>query len=142
MFNDDFKFKQGFVFSEAKSDLPKTLRLTGKIDKEKHIVSVDNKEGGLTEANFKLLLELVLALKTTDEGWVHTGEGDWQSIDRLKGDFHRVFPGYEFKKFIVNGRKKYRLVILPESVTYDRTMLKKIKDNSVILGIVNQLPKR
>ncbi len=47
-FEDDLKFKSGFVFSEAKSDLPKALQLTGKIENEKYIVALDNKEGGLT----------------------------------------------------------------------------------------------
>ncbi|MCK9555035.1 hypothetical protein M0R36_04360 [bacterium] len=139
-FEKEYVLRSGLVFSETKATLPKTLYLTGKIEKEKHIVSVDKKEGGLTEANFKLLLELVVALKTTEDGWIYTGEGDWQSIDRLKGDFQRVYPGYEFKKFIINGRKKYRLVLPADAVTYDRAMLKKIKDGTSIPDLVNKLP--
>ena len=55
-FEGDCKFKPGVVFGDVKADLSKTLQLTGKIENEKYLVSVDNKEGGLTEANFKLLL--------------------------------------------------------------------------------------
>ena len=139
-FNGDLKFKSGFLFSETKAELPQSLHLTGKIEAEKHIVSVDNNEGGLTDANFKLLLEMVVALKTTDEGWLATGEGDWQAFRRLKDDFKRTFDGFDFEKFIVNGRKKYRLVIPADAVTYDRAMLKKIKDNAVITDLANKLP--
>lgn len=140
-FNGDFKFKSGLLFSEAKKELPKTLNLTGKVESEKHIVSVDNTEGGLTDANFKLLLELVVALKTTDEGWLATGEGDWQAFRRLKDDFKRSFDGFNFEKLIVNGRKKYKLVIPSDSVTYDRAMLKKTnKNNGIITGLADKLP--
>jgi hypothetical protein len=139
-FNGDLKFKLGFLFSEAKAELPQALHLTGRIEAEKHIVSVDNKEGGLTDANFKLLLDMVVALKTTDEGWLATGEGDWQAFRRLKDDFKRTFDGFDFEKFIVNGRKKYRLVIPADAVTYDRAMLKKIKDSGVITDLADKLP--
>ncbi len=68
------------------------------------------------------------------------GDGNWQSIGRLKNDFKRTFDGLDFEKFIVNGRKKYRLVIPSEKVTYDRVMLKKIKGNAVIANLADRLP--
>jgi hypothetical protein len=139
-FGKEFVFKSGLVLSEATLKLPQTLRLTGKVESEKHVVSLDSKEGGLTDANFKLLLELVVALKTTKEGWVATGEGDWQAYGRLKDDFKRSFDGFDFDGFIKNGRKKYRLVIEPDNVTYDRAMLKKIKNNAVITELADKLP--
>ncbi len=87
-----------------------------------------------------MLLRFVVALKTTDEGWLDTGEGDWQAIGRLKDDFSRAFDGYDFNGFIVNGRKKYRLVISKEAVCYNKTMLKKIKGSASISDFVNKLP--
>lgn len=139
-FNDDFKFKSKFLFAETKPELPKTLHLTGRFETDKHIVSLDNKEGGLTDANFKILLDLVVALKKTKDGWVQTGDGDWQAFGRLKDDFKRTFDRYDFRNMIVNGRKKYRLALLSENVTYDRAKLKKIKDNAVITELAGKLP--
>jgi hypothetical protein len=139
-FEKNYTFKSGLVLNETKPELPKSLHLTGRIESEKHIVSVDDKDGGLTDANFKLLLEMVVALKTTDEGWLATGEGDWQAFRRLKDDFKRTFDGFDFEKFIVNGRKRYRLVIPADAVTYDRAMLKKIKDSGVITDLAGKLP--
>ncbi len=139
-FSDDLKFKPDFLFGETKPELPKTLHLTGRFESEKHIVSLDKKDGGLTDGNFKTLLELIIALKTIKDGWVLTGDGDWQAFGRLKDDFKRVFDGYDFKNMIVNGRKKYRLALLSENVTYERAKLKKIKLGSSFSDIVNQLP--
>lgn len=138
--DDDFKLKSDFVFTEVKTGLPTTLHLTGRFESDRHIVMVDNQEGGLTEVNFNLLLQLIIVLKKTQEGWVQSGEGDWQAFGRLKDNFKKVFDGYDFKGLIVNGRKKYRLALMSDNVTYERAKLKKIKLGSSFSDIVNQLP--
>lgn len=151
-FDDGFVFKKGLALNETKVGLPQSLHLSGRVEKEKCIVRIDNQEAGLTLANFRLLARFVQALKTTGEGWATTPEMEteglitdsdkaWQPISRLKEDLKRTFSGYDFDKFIQNGRKKYRLVIPADSVTYDRAMLKKIKGDATLTKVINKLPQ-
>ncbi len=149
-FTGDLTLKSGALVGEVKAGQPDSLYLTGKIEDGRHVVRIGNRDGGLTEANFKLLIRLVVGLKDSKDGFVGIGtmaddgvipdsDQAWQAVKRLKDDLKQSFAGLEFDDFIANGRKKYRLVIAPDAVGYDKKMLRKIK-NTTINDFVAKLP--
>ena len=66
-FNGDFKFKSGFLFGEAKENVPNKINIlritTGNGRLRRHNVKIDDKERTLTEESFTMLLRLILAFK-------------------------------------------------------------------------------
>lgn len=152
-FEGNFKFKDGFIFSEAKEDVPGKIKLLGITSGNgrlrRHTVHVDDKEGTLTEESFLVLSRLVLAFKKekdrfaqvptlVEEGVFNSDTTHWQKVKRLKDSMSQEFAGYDFDKVFENGQGSYRLVV--SEVDYDLADLKKIKGNSKIEAIVKKLP--
>ena len=119
-------------------------------EKGKNLINLNDNEVTIEEANFILLLRLIVELKNNKEGLVdqHTLHKEgiisdperFQHFSRLRKELETNLIGKNGIEFIQNIPKKgYRISTHPDFVTYDKDKLLKL-ENYRIVEIAERLP--
>lgn len=150
LINDKCQLKADVFAVKAGSGVASNIHFPGKVIKKKCIVKFGSQEAGLTEGNYKLLLQMALSRISKKDGWLETikmvQEGHatnmmytGQAIQRLSDDLKRSFTGISFDSFIESGGKKYRLVIPKDKISFNIGMLQKMKVDSAHSKIIKKI---
>ncbi len=150
LINGKFQLKADVFAVKAGSGVASNIHFPGKVIKKKCIVKIGSQEAGLTEGNYKLLLQMALSRIAKKDGWLETikmvQEGHatnmmytGQAIQRLSDDLKRSFTGISFDSFIESGGKKYRLAIPKDKISFDIGMLQKMKVDSALSKIIKKI---
>lgn len=150
LINSKFQLKADVFAVKVGLGVASDIHFPGKVIKKKYIVKIGSQEAGLTEGNYKLLLQMTLSRITTKDGWLETikmvQEGHatdmmytGQAIQRLSDDLKRSFTGISFDSFIESGGKKYRLAISKDKISFDLGMLQKMKADSAFSKIIKKI---
>jgi hypothetical protein len=138
-----------------KSRLP--IRITGRIERRKgNVIDVAGHSVVLTDAPFKMLLRLVVALCETTDGFLSRNEltygagidsegvlapdGLDQALSRLRAPFQPALEGLQRTHFIEARSSHVRLSTYRRYVTWDREALRGHQDGWV-RGLAARLPE-
>lgn len=113
---------------------------TGQLKRSNDLV-VNGHTIKMPDAQFRLLIELVVELKKSEGGWVtkFTETGKYQIYSELRKHIEGSLIGLDAKKLIENdGSKQYRISTHPDFITYDRDNLQKHTDPAVRSLLVDE----
>ena len=150
LINSKLQLKVDVFAVKAGSGVASNIHFPGKVIKKKYIVKIGSQEAGLTEGNYKLLLQMSLSRINKKDGWLETIKMvqerhatnmmyTGQAIQRLSDDLKRSFTGISFDSFIESGGKKYRLAIPKNKISFDLGMLQKMKVDSALSKIIKKI---
>lgn len=132
------------------------VRLTGETTRRKsNVILLDDLPVIVPDADFKLLLRLVVGLHESDDGYVQLGtlkyggglaeegilraEGMYQAVSRLRARLDPALVGLDAKQFVEITRGRIRLSTHRAYISFDRERLLKHPDESVRL-LAEHLP--
>lgn len=103
------------------------IHIDGRSSRRRYLVTLNKKDAWLSERSFSVMLELLVAAKTSELGWMPferlgTHETYHQVVRRLKKDLQagEVDPDLLIEN---NRSKQYRLSVPPEHITFDPEMI-------------------
>jgi helicase len=127
------------------------VHIDGRTDSKRHLVTLNEEEAWLTDNSFLAILQLAVAARTSELGWLSAWElGDpdkyYQIIRRLRrqlsvGD---VDPTALIEN---SGQQRYRLSVPPSNITFDDDMIRRhhlpnCRIENMLLALNGEAPDR